>query len=39
MDNLDMFQYRLGKINEFGWCDYERISSYAGTQYTSTDFK
>ena len=27
MDNLDMFQYRSGKIDEFGWWDLERISA------------
>ena len=25
MDNLDMFQSRFGKINEFGWWDLETI--------------
>ena len=39
MDKLDMFQSRFGKIDEFGWWDLERISSDAGTQFTSTDFK
>ena len=28
-----------GKINEFGWCDLERISADARNQFTSTDFK
>ena len=36
MNNLDMFQSRFGKIDEFGWWDLERISSYAGMQFTST---
>ena len=39
MDKLDMFQYRFGKIDEFGWWDLEIISAYAGTQFTSTEFK
>ena len=39
LDKLDMFQYRSGKINQFGWWDLERISADAGTQSTSTEFK
>ena len=39
MDKLDMFQSRLGKIDQFVWWDLERISADAGTQFTSTDFK
>ena len=39
MDKLDMFQYRFGKIDRFGWWDLERISADAGTQFTSTEFK
>ena len=39
MDKLDMFQSRFGKIDQFGWWDLERISAYAGTQFTSTNFK
>ena len=39
MDNLDMFQSRFVKIDEFGWWDLERISADASTQFTSTDFK
>ena len=39
MDESDMFQYRFGKIEKFGWWDLERISANAGTQFTSTDFK
>ena len=39
MDKLDMFQSRSGKIGEFGWWDLERISTDAGTQFTSTEFK
>ena len=34
-----MFQYRFGKIDEFGLWDLERISEDAGTQFTSTDFQ
>ena len=29
MDKLDMFQSRLGKSNQFGWWDLERISADA----------
>ena len=39
MDKLDMFQSIFGKIDEFGWWDLEIISAYAGTQFTSMDFK
>ena len=39
LDKLDMFQSRFGKIDQFGWWDLERISSDAGTQFTSTEFK
>ena len=39
MDKLDMFQSRFGKMDQFGWWDLERISEYAGTQFTSTEFK
>ena len=39
MDNLDMFQSRFVKIDEFGWWHLEKISSDAGTQFTSTEFK
>ena len=39
MDKLDMFQSRFGKIDQFGWWDLERTSAYAGTQFTSTEFK
>ena len=34
-----MLQSRSGKIDEFGWWDLERISSDAGSQFTSTEFK
>ena len=39
MDKLDMFQSRLGKIDQFGWWDLERFSADAGTQVTSTESK
>ena len=39
MDEFYMFQYRFGKIDQFGWWDLERISADAGTQFTSTEFK
>ena len=39
MDKLDMFQYRSGKLDYFGWWDLEIISADAGTQFTSTEFK
>ena len=39
MNKLDMFQSRFGKIDQFGWWDLEIISAYAGTQFTSTEFK
>ena len=39
MDKLDMFQSRLGKIDEFGWCYLEIISADAGKSFTSTEFK
>ena len=39
MNKLDMFQYRVGKIDQFGWWYLERIPANAGMQFTSTDFK
>ena len=39
MEKLHMFHSRFGEIDQFGWCDLERISADAGTQFTSTDFK
>ena len=39
MDNLDMFQSRFGKIDEFVCWDLERISVDTGTQFTLTEFK
>ena len=37
MDNMDVFQYIFGKIDEFGWWYLEIISADAGTQFTSTE--
>ena len=39
MDKLDMFQSRLGKIDEFGWWYIEIISADAGTRFTLTELK
>ena len=39
INKLDMFQSRFGKIDEFGWCDLEKLSAYAGTHFTSKEFK
>ena len=39
LDEMDTFQSRFGKIDQFGWWDLERISADAGTQFTSTEFK
>ena len=39
MDDLDMFQSRFGKIDEFEWWYLEIISADAGTQFTLTEFK
>ena len=39
MDKLDMFQSIFGNIDEFVWWDLEIISAYAGTQFTSKEFK
>ena len=39
MENLDMFQSRFGKIDQFGWWNLERISADADTQFTTTEFK
>ena len=39
MDKLDMFQFRFGKFEQFGWWELERISADVGTQFTSTEFK
>ena len=39
MDKLDMFQSIFGKMDQFGWWDLERISAYAGKQFTPTEVK
>ena len=39
MDELDMFLFLFGKIDEFFWWYLERISADEGTQFTSTKFK
>ena len=39
MDKSNMFQDRFEKVDEFVWWCLEIISSDAGTQFTSTDFK
>ena len=39
MDKLDMFQYRFGKIDAFGWWNLERISADAGSKCTSIELK
>ena len=38
MDNLDMFQSRLGKVDIFGWWDLDIIQTDTGTQFSSKDF-
>ena len=39
MDDMDMFQSRFVKIEEFGWWDLEIFSADAGKKFTSTKFK
>ena len=39
MDKLDMLQSIFGKIDKIGWWYLETISSDAGTQFTSAEFK
>ena len=39
MDKLDMFQYKFGKIDKYGWWELEIISADVGTQFTSTEFQ
>ena len=39
MDNIDMFQARLVKVDEFGWWDMEIIQTDAGTQFTFNQFQ
>ena len=34
-----MFLSRFGKLDKSFWWDLERISEYAGSQFTSTEFK
>ena len=38
-DKMDMFQYRFGKIDEFGWWDLETTSADTGKQFNSMEFK
>ena len=39
MYKLDTFQYRFGKIYEFGWWDLENISADVVTQFILKNFK
>ena len=39
MENMDIFQSRFVKIDEFGWWDLDRISADAGSQFNLTEFK
>ena len=39
LDKLDMFQSRIGKIDQFGWWYLEIFSADAGTQFTLMEFK
>ena len=39
MDKLDMFQSRIGKMDQLGWWYLERISADAGTQFTLMELK
>ena len=39
MYELNMFQSRFGKIDEFGWQDLEIISEDAGNKFNLTEFK
>ena len=39
MEELYMFQYIFGKIDQFGWWDLEIISADTGTQFISFEFK
>ena len=39
MDKLDMFQYRFGKADKFGWWDIDRMSADAGKKFTLMEFK
>ena len=39
MNNLDIFQARFEKMDEFGWWYLERISADSGMQFTYTKFQ
>ena len=39
VEKLNILQSRFRKIDEFGWWDFVIISTDAGTQFTSTEFK
>ena len=39
MENLDMFQARFGKVDEFGWWDLEIIHTEYGSQFTFKEFQ
>ena len=39
MDNQDVLQTRFGKVDKFGWWDFERIQADAGLQFTSKEFQ
>ena len=39
MNKFDMFQYKFGKMDAFGWWYLERISEDAGVLLTSTEFQ
>ena len=37
MDEIDMFQARFGKVDEFGWWDSEKKQTDDGTHFTSKE--
>ena len=39
MYKLDMFQARVGKIDEFGWWAMEKTQTYSGMHFTSKEFQ
>ena len=39
MEELDIFQARFGKVDEFGWWDMVTIQTNSGTQFTSKEFQ
>ena len=39
MNKLDMFQYRFGKMDKFGWWDLEIIPADTGTKFTSMELQ